>query len=486
MLQVKSRLLLISLLVNHVGALSAASPPTSASSATDPIPSLQLSAQGMVLKTMQNIHDDEIRRGKDAFEESLAEESAASTTHQAVERKIWNDFDFLARNIGLGNTGTDATYLQTGDTVFESQQPVLTEEECQAIIDEARTIIDQELQSANNDDDSPDNSEQQQTRARTNSQLSEAALSNMPKARQWLQRTLSNRLLPLLESRFGVSNLVLYDGLVLNAQAPSRSQPIHRDASLLTLNIALSSLDDFDGGGTYVEALDTTLKIERGHLLCHAGGAMHAGVGISRGERWVLVLFVLATNEPQMARRCHAQALECLQNEQLGQADTILQVGLEIAPRDHLLHNTMGRLHMMRHQKRAAFQSFQKADQAYPICQKAMVSMAQLLLEQRRPRASLRRFNAVLERINNRDLQPEAMLSLKSLAWAARKDAARCALLCAEHNAKQSVEKRHWTVEHLPLAIERLNTCLIAAPGDPQSRGMLDRAEFLLAETKGK
>ena len=88
----------------------------------------------------------------------------------------------------------------------------------------------------------------------------------MPKTRALLQETLQTRFYPLLKNQFGVDDLVLYDGLVLGKQAPTRSQPIHRDASLLTLNVALSALDDYDGGGTYIEALDETLKINQGHF----------------------------------------------------------------------------------------------------------------------------------------------------------------------------------------------------------------------------
>jgi len=58
-----------------------------------------------------------------------------------------------------------------------------------------------------------------------------------------------------------VDNVVLYDGLVMGNHAPTRSQPIHQDASFLTLNVALNSMDDYEGGGTYIEALDEILKI---------------------------------------------------------------------------------------------------------------------------------------------------------------------------------------------------------------------------------
>jgi hypothetical protein len=120
-----------------------------------------------------------------------------------------------------------------------------------------------------------------------------------------------------LEDRFGVAakDFVLYDALILGIVAPAKSQPIHRDASLVTINIALSSTESFrGGGGTYFEGLDSDsgaptpfLQIEKGHMLAHAGGMMHAGVGIETGERWVLVLFIIAKPRLQLARRFHAR-----------------------------------------------------------------------------------------------------------------------------------------------------------------------------------
>ena len=405
--------------------------------------------------------------------------------------KVWRDDDFVVRSVGAGNAGTDATLLQRhGCDILETKDQIVTDQECAAIVAEARATIAAGLAATGAAASAGDNDGTGSSSARTNSQLGEATLSSMPNARQWLQEALQERFVPLLQDRFGVTGLTLYDGLVVGAaQAPSRSQPIHRDASLLTINVALSSLDDYTGGGTYFEALDETLKIDRGHLLCHAGGTMHAGVGIRSGQRWVLVLFVLAKEWDQVARRCHAEALDHLQAGRLEEAERVLQTGLSVAPHDHLLHNTMGRVHLTRNDLKAALRSFHQADAAYPTCHKALVSTAQIMMDQRRPRAALRRFDRVLDRIDDRDLHPDAMMSLKSLAWAARRDAARCALLCAEHDAKQQPladRRTSWTCQHLPVAIQRLQTSLIPAPNDPNLRGMLQRAEHLLAEAQGR
>ena len=127
------------------------------------------------------------------------------------------------------------------------------------------------------------------------------------------------------------------------------------------------------------------------------------------------------------------------------------------------------------------------------------------MIDQRRPRAALRRLDLVLHRINDHDLDvnAQAQMSLKSLAYGARRDAARCALICADHLYNTQQQQQHqqqqkqqevsslsstssssWTRQHLPTAINRLKTCLVAAPNESNLLGMLNRAEFLLAEAQ--
>jgi hypothetical protein len=476
-----------------------------------------------VERAMTALHAAEVDGGKDAFSQKVPPSGDDADPFLSS----WSDDDFIDRHLGEKNAGMDANFLpKNGNTIFESLSPVLSEDECAFILEEARETIAKGLieENSKNENDN-ESTEKQRANSISNSQLGEARLSNMPKTREWLQEALRTRFYPLLKDRFGVDDLVLYDGLVLGNLAPTRSQPIHRDASFLTLNCALSARGDFEGGGTYIEALDDTLQIDKGHLLCHAGSAMHAGNAITRGERWVFVLFLLAPGQPQLARRCHAKAIEAMRRKDLDQAETVLQAGLKsIAPHhDHLLQNTLGRLHLVKGDDPSkAFESFRLADEAYPICPNALVSMAQMLIDQRRPRAALRRLDTVLQRIGDRDLDSSkpVQMSLRSLAYGARRDASRCALICADHLfrthqsqlqsqslrsktndddalvAVQSAAEKaspqvpssaawsSWTLQHLSTAIDRLKTCLSAAPNEPSLLGMLERAEFLYAEAQ--
>jgi len=487
-------LLLVCLLVEVTHTVSAVVPANEQTTPTTNDPS---SRRIEVERTMQKFHATEVAGGKDAFcGKAINYDNGGDDNSFSPS---WTDDDFLSHDIGENNAGMDATYLpKNGNRIFESRLPVVTTEECRFIVEEAGVTIAQGLMN----EEQPEN---QRANAISNSRLGEAKLSNMPKTRAWLKETLQTRFYPLLKNRFGVDDVVLYDGLVMGNHAPTRSQPIHRDASLLTLNVALSTMEDYEGGGTYIEALDEILKIDQGHLLCHAGSVMHAGNAISKGKRWVFVLFLLVENQPQLARRCHAQAIEYIREQEFDKAEDVLQTGIEsISPNhDHLLHNTMGRLHLMKGDgdPSKAIPNYQSADKAYPICQNAMVTIAQLLIDKKRPRAALRRFDLILERIGDRDLDPNgpSQMSLKSLAYGARRDAARCALICADHLYRSQQQKQEqqqheqqtsssswapWTSRHLPTAINRLKICLMAAPNEPTLLGMLDRAEFLLAEAE--
>ena len=70
----------------------------------------------------------------------------------------------------------------------------------------------------------------------------------LQQARTWLRAKLQSSLLPLLSSRFGVdaSALRVYDSLIIRYDASQNAtrQPMHRDAALISLNIALSSEDE--------------------------------------------------------------------------------------------------------------------------------------------------------------------------------------------------------------------------------------------------
>ena len=141
------------------------------------------------------------------------------------------------------------------------------------------------------------------------SRIDEVHTSELPSAREWLSAKLQSTIFPLLEERFGgagsaveASQLAVYDSLIIryDASRGGTQQPTHRDGALMSVNLALGG--EFEGGGTRFEGNGQVLTMPRGHAMVHASGARHAGHPISSGERWVLVVFVLAKEAPQVTR----------------------------------------------------------------------------------------------------------------------------------------------------------------------------------------
>ncbi|GMI03078.1 hypothetical protein TrRE_jg4601 [Triparma retinervis] len=390
----------------------------------------------------------------------------------------WSDDDFTSSSVGTGNAGPDESFLRRGAQVFATREPVLSKSECESLIREAQKAIAAGSGAKLEVDLSRKDWE------RTNSDIGEARLSGLPPdTLNRLRSILNDRLYPMLESRYGVPDLTAYDGLILGSIAPSQSQPVHRDASLLTLNIPLSDSHDYTGGGTYIEGiseLDTPLVIERGHVLCHASGVMHAGNAIKTGERWVLVIFCIARDEPQIARRCHAGGLAAFDDDNLEGAFEYFEAGLSVAPGDHLLHMGAGRVQHAWGKSSASFKSLKAAADLYLLDQRAQIALGDALMAQKRPRAALRRFDKALSAIGDRDLLDGAWMPLKALTWNARVSAATCALLCAEAEAEKSKKDMGWSRSRLPEAVGRLSTALRPCPDNGYIQSMRERAVELL------
>ena len=161
-----------------------------------------------------------------------------------------------------------------------------------------------------------------------------------------------------------------------------------------------------------------------GQLLLHASGMRHAGNAISRGVRWVLVVFLVSTAVPQLARySAHIAGgamLEAAEAEDAGdahaaaaarrRAETALETAspapsprpytsatsslhlptsplhlphisqaLSFAGHDFQLHHDLGLCHMEAGDEVRARTSFRRATELYPDCPRPHLALAMLL-----------------------------------------------------------------------------------------------------------
>jgi tetratricopeptide (TPR) repeat protein len=349
------------------------------------------------------------------------------------EHRIPREYDgaFVTHDAGAGNAGPDERLLHGGHLIHATAAPVLTADECEEVIAEAAEAMEAGRSSSFT-----------YTAAQ---RISEVHVHDLPKAREWLRERLHQTFFPLLCSRFGSgerpttgadahvvvapSELAVYDALVIryDAERGGTRQPTHRDASLLSLNIALSDTSDYEGGGTHFESLGSPpLKLERGHAMCHASGIRHAGYSISAGIRWVLVIFVLAERAPQHARRCGEDALEAKRRGDASRAKELFEAAIAACPNDHEAHHGLASVHATCGDSFAARARLSTAIRLYSSCPKPHNALGSLLLGAGRPRAALRRFEAAL----SRSLEPD-----DDDGWDASVNMALCLITLAKQEA---------------------------------------------------
>jgi len=84
---------------------------------------------------------------------------------------------------------------------------------------------------------------------------------------------------------------------------------MHTDKSEWTFLIALSDGCglDYHGGGTYFEALNSTVHVQRGHALIFPGKLRHCGQCITQGLRFLLVGFLVDKQQRQSVQQQQLQ-----------------------------------------------------------------------------------------------------------------------------------------------------------------------------------
>ena len=352
-----------------------------------------------LIRTLTDQHEEEINVGFQIYNNNF-DHSSNPNYDNSVPFKSIGFKEYVAPK---GSAGPDEFELgDNGNVIYQSLDPMFTHEECDNLVEEAKSIIESDLKLNDESFESDENSEngsRKRYASLRNSDIGEVRVSSMVNGRKWLTQAMSEKLLPLLESKYGISSedLTLHDALIIgygyfgNGEVPTRSQPLHRDTSLVSLNIALSNPDEYVGGGTFFEALSyessltgVSLQNPKGHVLCHSSGLVHAGYGLQSGQRWVLVLFLLAKDVPQVARRCHAQGSRAESENILQNACLSYEAGLAISKYDHCLLRDMGRMELAQKNYEEGISLLRQSAFSYKYCVKPLIMIGQTYMDRQR------------------------------------------------------------------------------------------------------
>ena len=101
-----------------------------------------------------------------------------------------------------------------------------------------------------------------------------------------------------------------------NATAGQTELGMHRDGPVVTATVALNAPQEYEGGGTLIEALSkrgapdaaAAFRVERGCAVLHPGSVRHGGAELTSGVRYILVCFLFDATVVDHDRRCLLRA----------------------------------------------------------------------------------------------------------------------------------------------------------------------------------
>ena len=190
---------------------------------------------------------------------------------------------------------------QQSRLVFRTREPILTLTECSNVLKIANDFVSSELDG------------KWGTVRKSSVPTTDVAVEDIPALRPWLRTLLFDKLFPLaaaaypvladgsslVDPRTGSSRLRLHDAFIVRYDEAdgSVSLPEHSDTSAISFTVSLNPPDEFEGGGTWFEALGeggkgAVVDAGVGQVTMFAGPLRHAGFPISKGRRVILVLFL--------------------------------------------------------------------------------------------------------------------------------------------------------------------------------------------------
>ena len=87
-----------------------------------------------------------------------------------------------------------------------------------------------------------------------------------------------------------VSFLILVRHCACGCKA-SLSRPLKKNVLSSSFALQLSRPEDFEGGGTYIQALGETIQIQQGQALFWHSQLFHGAAPVTRGERYAISAF---------------------------------------------------------------------------------------------------------------------------------------------------------------------------------------------------
>jgi tetratricopeptide (TPR) repeat protein len=163
-------------------------------------------------------------------------------------------------------------------------------------------------------------------------------LTNLPNTRRWFNELLQSKLFPLLPKLFpeivsSPSVLRAHSVSLLKYNVTHPRTDVHIDNGILAMTLAMTPLNEYEGGGTFFEHMDTIIPMDVGHGTFRPGSVRHGGHKVDRGTRYILGAFLLIEDRVEHVRRLKNRGSELRRKSDLEGAARHFEWALAINPK---------------------------------------------------------------------------------------------------------------------------------------------------------
>jgi len=308
----------------------------------------------------QKAHLIETRSDDDTSYYRQAIQSLPYNSNTTIENSFYRGYN-VCNGTHLPDFDTELRSVVGDDLIQITNDPILSNEECQSIIDSAEDHFYRT------------NNGKWSTLPSGRYEVAGSWIKDIPTLHDFFNKLLKERFYPALSSLFpGIlqnsdDELCVQSSYIFKYTPTSGSKTdIHTDSSLLSFTLLLSPPEDFKGGGTYFECLGKSgqvLDMKRGDVTFRPAGLRHAGYPVTEGVRYVIGGFVTMSGKGgcEHVRQLLNRANSALLQKDPQQCQALLKLALKLNPRYWDLYMTQGQCLRELGDLEGALRSYQQA-----------------------------------------------------------------------------------------------------------------------------